>query len=154
MSMVLCEKSDIVAIADKIRAANGTTAKLTMQEIIDNYGSSGGTASSLVTGTFSISEDMYEPGINEYVLTSNELKADTRTLILIGCTATNGLDAIPVIFRRNTTSEEFTCYNGDYNVFGISHTSGEQRVENNSTVVLYGAMGTNRILETMYFIAV
>lgn len=62
MSMVLCEKSDIVAIADKIRAAKGTTAKLTMQEIIDNCGgnSSSGESMSVETCTVVITSKLVE----------------------------------------------------------------------------------------------
>ena len=109
---------------------------------------------SIVTGDFVVSEDMYEPGVYEYVLTSNELEADTRRLILVGCTTESGLDSIHTIFRRNNTSEEFTRYDGSFNVFAISHTAGDQRVENNSTIFVYGGPNSNRIIDTMYFVAV
>ena len=117
-------------------------------------GSSGSGGASIETGTFTVTEDMYEPGITEYVLTSSNLKADSRTLILVGCTTPNGLDSIFVTFRRNNTSEEFTRYDGDMNIFVISHTSGVQKIENDSTVVLYGGPSSNRTIETMYYIAV
>lgn len=115
-------------------------------------GGSGG--ASITTGNFAVSESMYEPGIYEYVLTSNELKADSHTLILVGSTTDSGLDSFCVIFRRNNTSEEFVRYDGDEDVFVVSHTSGENRVENDSTIVLYGGPSSNRIIDTMYFIAV
>ena len=60
MSVVLCEKSDIVAIADKIRAANGTTAKMTMQEIIDNCGGSSSGGAKVETCTVVITSKLVE----------------------------------------------------------------------------------------------
>ena len=38
MSFVLCEKKDLVALADKIRESTGSTNGLTFGEIVNNYG--------------------------------------------------------------------------------------------------------------------
>lgn len=155
MSMVLCEKSDIVAIADKIRAAKGTTAKMTMKEIIDNVNIGGGGGATLVTGNFTWSEDMYEPGVNEYVLTSKDLKADSRALILVGCTTMDGfLDDIVAIFKKDTDTNTFVFNDGYYSILRLSHTAGTQHVDSDSTIRLYGAPESTNEVETMYFIAV
>ena len=158
MSMVLCDKSDITAIADKIRAAKGTTEKMTMKEIIENCGgnsSGGGGSVSLATGNFSVSTDMYEPGVNEYVLTSNELKADSRALILVGCTTLNGAyDDIVAIFKKDTNTNTFVFNDGCYSILRLSHTSGEPKVDSDSTIRLYGAPESTNKIETMFFIAV
>lgn len=157
MSMVLCEKSDIVAIADKIRAATGITTKMTMKDIIDNCGgnSSGGGSVSLTTGNFSVSTSMYEPGVNEYVLTSNELTADSRALILVGCTTMDGfLDDIVAIFIKDTNTNTFVFNDGYYSILRLSHTAGTQHVVDGSTICLYGAPESTNKVETMYFVAI
>lgn len=54
MSFVLCEKKDLVALADKIRESTGSTNGLTFGEIVNNYG--GGASDSGGTGCMSIKE--------------------------------------------------------------------------------------------------
>lgn len=72
MSKVICDYSDISAIADAVRNKNGTTDKITLSGIVASINaieSKGGIQD--ISGTFNIAlvEEMYEPGANLYRIT-------------------------------------------------------------------------------------
>ena len=111
---------------------------------------------SIETGLFTFSSSMYEPGVDEYTLTSSALKATSRTLILVCCTAVSGaVTSIVSIFKKDPSTNAFVRYDGDFSLLRLSHTSGEHRIVNDSTIYLYGGLDYGeRPIETMYFIAV
>lgn len=142
MSMILCEKSDIVAIADKIRTAMGTTAKMTMKEIIENCGgNSSSGASSLTTGTFSVSmTDELEPGINEYTLTSNDLQTDSRLHIEVYASETYENDYVVFTLNRSNINDEFEYRHG-FSEGGMK-LSRNVRIAN-TTLKVYGSIASD-----------
>lgn len=144
MSMVLCDKSDITAIADKIRAAKGTTEKMTMKEIIENCGgnsNSGDGASSLTTGTFSVSmTDELEPGINEYTLTSNDLQTDSRLHIEVYASETYENDYAVFTLNRSNPNDEFEYRHGFSE--GGMRLSRNVRISN-TTLKVYGSIASD-----------
>lgn len=145
-------QSEITRIVGEVSEQSDLINEITT--ILQGKTIGGGGGGTIESGVFSFTSDMYEPGVNEYVLTSNALKISSRNLILVGCTTPDGLDSICCIFRRNNTSGEFTRYDGDMSVFVTTHTAGRNRIENDSTVVLYGGPNSSRIIDTMYFITV
>lgn len=75
MSKVICDYSDISAIADAVRNKTATTEKMTLGGIIANINAIENKGSVQdISGTFNITlvEEMYEPGANLYYITFDD----------------------------------------------------------------------------------
>lgn len=75
MSKVICDYSDIVAIADAVRNKGGTTDKMTIEEIVEGINALESKASLQdISGSFNVTlvEEMYEPEANLYYITFDD----------------------------------------------------------------------------------
>lgn len=116
---VLCEKSDLVAIADAVREATGNAENYNVSELsaatveaISTGGGSGGSGGTVVTGNFSYSKEMSAPGAYTYTLESDSLLSSTRNVVVVYLnekhrTTNEILKTLYCLFLRNNKTESF-----------------------------------------------
>lgn len=99
----------------------------------DAAGGSGGSAAWTI-GTFTVTDNgMYEPGLNEYVLESNDLRLSERICVLI--TELNGMH-IPLILFRNSSSDSFDIKRGSTS--GNAQLSVDYITTTENSITVYG----------------
>lgn len=119
---------------------------LAMVNALPNAGGGGGGGASMETGTLTVTDNgMFEPGINEYVLSSDNLKSSERLFISVETT-----NNVLILFVRNNTGENF------YAKLGFTADSSAQFgihgvvVENNS-ITVFGEISPSK---AVYFSAI
>ena len=108
---------------------------LAMVNALPDAGNGGGGGSATWTiGTFTVTDNgMYEPGLNEYVLESNDLRLSERICVLI--TELNGMH-IPLILFRNNSSDSFDIKRGSTS--GNAQLSVDYITTTENSITVYG----------------
>ena len=151
--------TDLQTILDMVNAlpeggsgggSENLDAELTEQEnliselsgILDTKASGGGGSSaSYTSGSLSFTNlGMYEPGVNEYHLTSPDLKSSSRLIIVVMFYSLNG--SVAIAFRRATTAEEFVSVGGSsvFSLFDDAIRSDGSYVLDDNTIFALGSI--------------
>lgn len=128
---------------------NNTRLASLIQEL-QGKAAGGGGASVPESGVFTYTESMYEPGVNEYVLTSENLKSTERYLIVF-IVRIGDSSMCFLVMNRESLDADFTIAAINCGVFGISTT--DIRITD-STLTVYGGIEEEFTIDGFEFIAV
>lgn len=96
----------------------------------------GGGSATWTIGTFTVTDNgMYEPGVNEYVLESNDLRLSERTCVIVEDLSDSYKTYVPISFIRNSTSDSFDVRPGTQFASVSLGTDFTYLEENSITVV-------------------
>lgn len=115
---------------------------------LPDAGSGGGSVPE--SGVFTYTESIYEPGVNEYVLTSENLKSTERYLIVF-IVRLGESSMCFLVMNRESLEADFTIAAINCGVFGISTT--DIRITD-STLTVYGGPTDTSTVNRFEFIAV
>ena len=108
--LLMINRQDIVSIADAIRSKTNTADEMTISEMVANIaGINNSGSAKFTTGVFSHTViENYEPELDLYILTSNDLKASNRNIIIVKAdTSTEaGNDSNDILYVAYRLSKE------------------------------------------------
>lgn len=84
--LLMIKRQDIMSIADVIRSKTNISDEMTISEMVSNISNinNSSSAASIEVGEFSYTvRKNYEPGLNLYTLTSENLKSSSRNIIIV-----------------------------------------------------------------------
>lgn len=131
---------------------NNTSGLRAILEAVNNLpeassGGGGGSGGGSVTqGVFSVVDNgMYEPGVNEYVLSNSNLESSIRNCIIIYHIA-NGLKFADMILFRENSNESFRATLTQLYDIAMSHF-----ILDENSITVYGNLSSSTSMEFLAY---